>query len=103
MSDRAREDEILQQMAEFIENAYTLQYNELRDKLRQALSVLKVYADRDNWSSEAVVYVLDGTVSASGDEGEKLVSLLMDTDTVWQYSENGYDLAQSTLEEMGVK
>lgn len=63
----------------------------------ELLAVLKIYADKDNWTEEAVTYVLDGTVSATGNEGERRAVLLMDTPIVWNYSEEGYDVAQDAI------
>jgi len=65
-----------------------------RDEL---LAALKVYADKDNWTEEAATYVLDGTVSASGDEGESRAVLLMDLPVVWNYSDYGFELAQAAI------
>lgn len=73
---------------------------ELAQLAPELLAALKIYADKDNWTEEAVSYVLDGTVSASGNEGERRAVLLMDTPVVWNYSEEGYDVAQDAIDSM---
>jgi len=89
--------------------AYGLKYKIDREKeeiltkaletLKKLYEVLEVYANKDNWNSEAVAYDMEigGYPDVNGITPTKDVRLELGIPIVWNYSSDGGELAREVL------